>query len=351
MNDIVSGLHSCADVRDALKKLLEQLKRIIDHDISDIYVFTVDGRNIHFDEFISCGLSENDCKMYMKDQYEMDDTLSIIASQRPVMIRTSDIFDMDERRKTEYYSHCIGKHDIGYSLEANFETGSGDRYGGISLHRFQGKEDFDYDDIEMLEFLRPHISAAFHKMDANEKKKLNICDEIALISSIDNVSVYLFDIDYDLIEVRNPIVSGEDSCLDTILTIIKNEVISGNLHSADPDGKICEVRKAVEIMSSPYYMELTVIADTQERPGTVILYLYDFNGIVMDALKSDDVKDMMTKKESEVLARVLDGMSNREIGYEMNISESTVKTHLNNICYKLGISCKSQVFASILKLI
>ena len=46
----------------------------------------------------------------------------------------------------------------------------------------------------------------------------------------------------------------------------------------------------------------------------------------------------LSPREMEVLQRIARGLSNREIGAELGLHESTVKTHVNNILGKLGVS-------------
>ncbi|HEY0565835.1 MAG TPA: response regulator transcription factor [Terriglobales bacterium] len=50
----------------------------------------------------------------------------------------------------------------------------------------------------------------------------------------------------------------------------------------------------------------------------------------------------LTAREREVLELIVKGNSNREIGTAMFISEATVKTHVNNILSKLGVSDRTQ---------
>jgi DNA-binding NarL/FixJ family response regulator len=50
----------------------------------------------------------------------------------------------------------------------------------------------------------------------------------------------------------------------------------------------------------------------------------------------------LTNRELEVLSLIVSGKSNREIGNELAISEATVKTHINNILSKLGVSDRTQ---------
>ena len=45
----------------------------------------------------------------------------------------------------------------------------------------------------------------------------------------------------------------------------------------------------------------------------------------------------LTRRETDVLRRVLDGLKNLEIAKELEISEQTVKDHLSNIYMKIGV--------------
>jgi len=53
----------------------------------------------------------------------------------------------------------------------------------------------------------------------------------------------------------------------------------------------------------------------------------------------------LTEREREVLALMIEGLSNREIGEELIISSSTVKNHVSNILSKLGTTSRTQAVA------
>jgi DNA-binding NarL/FixJ family response regulator len=52
----------------------------------------------------------------------------------------------------------------------------------------------------------------------------------------------------------------------------------------------------------------------------------------------NDMIDMLTKREKEILRLVSEGLTNDEIGKKIFISEKTVKTHLTNIFDKLKVN-------------
>ncbi|ALU68826.1 MULTISPECIES: response regulator [Rhodococcus] len=52
-------------------------------------------------------------------------------------------------------------------------------------------------------------------------------------------------------------------------------------------------------------------------------------------------QEALTARESELLSLLAEGMTNRELGKALFISEATVKTHLGHIYAKLGVETRS----------
>ena len=65
-------------------------------------------------------------------------------------------------------------------------------------------------------------------------------------------------------------------------------------------------------------------------------------GVSDHAASSKDLIEPLTKREEEVLQLVATGMSNRDIGAVLFISEGTVKTHVEHIIGKIGVSDRVQ---------
>jgi RNA polymerase sigma factor (sigma-70 family) len=61
--------------------------------------------------------------------------------------------------------------------------------------------------------------------------------------------------------------------------------------------------------------------------------------------KNDISGNMLSEREKEVLQLVGQGLSNKEIGKKLYISESTVKNHLRNILAKLHLQNRMQLIA------
>ena len=57
----------------------------------------------------------------------------------------------------------------------------------------------------------------------------------------------------------------------------------------------------------------------------------------------------LTSREMEVLELIVRGQSNKEIGASLTISEATVKSHINNILSKLGVTDRTQAVTTALQ--
>ncbi|HZS54787.1 MAG TPA: response regulator transcription factor [Bryobacteraceae bacterium] len=57
----------------------------------------------------------------------------------------------------------------------------------------------------------------------------------------------------------------------------------------------------------------------------------------------------LTSRELDVLKAIVAGRSNKEIGAELSISEATVKTHINSILGKLGVTDRTQAATTALQ--
>lgn len=58
--------------------------------------------------------------------------------------------------------------------------------------------------------------------------------------------------------------------------------------------------------------------------------------------KYDDKDEVLTKREMEVLRLLTEGLFNKEIAYQLSISEKTVKNHVSNIFKKISVSDRTQ---------
>jgi two-component system, NarL family, nitrate/nitrite response regulator NarL len=90
------------------------------------------------------------------------------------------------------------------------------------------------------------------------------------------------------------------------------------------------------------------------RGVTTARYWFDNDslGILVEAvretlsntIRAKPKKDYgLTRRELDIISKIVNGRSNREVGEEFSISERTVKHHLTNIYNKVGVSSRLQL--------
>jgi len=57
----------------------------------------------------------------------------------------------------------------------------------------------------------------------------------------------------------------------------------------------------------------------------------------------DTPTELLSKREAQVFALIVEGCTNREIGERLYISENTARNHVSHILHKLGVERRGQV--------
>jgi DNA-binding CsgD family transcriptional regulator len=78
------------------------------------------------------------------------------------------------------------------------------------------------------------------------------------------------------------------------------------------------------------------LGETLPKP---VLRALNVNLLAVDA---EPLVDPLSSRELEVLQLIADGSTNQQIAYKLTVSQSTVKTHINNIYGKLGVQSRVQ---------
>lgn len=100
------------------------------------------------------------------------------------------------------------------------------------------------------------------------------------------------------------------------------------------DSESAELKRAIQsVLAGESYIQASLIPALNNR-------------LANRDIDKDKI-DLLTNRELEVLIQVANGMINKEIATNLNISERTVKNHVSNIFKKIDVSDRTQaaVFA------
>jgi DNA-binding CsgD family transcriptional regulator len=109
-------------------------------------------------------------------------------------------------------------------------------------------------------------------------------------------------------------------------------------------GEICLIKK-LEGSSSTWIFRLSIFESL-----TPIIVIFIMEDKISNKLDVNAIRQLyrLTRRESDILRRVLDGLKNVEIAKELEIAEQTVKDHLSNIYSKLGVENRNALYRSLL---
>jgi DNA-binding NarL/FixJ family response regulator len=139
--------------------------------------------------------------------------------------------------------------------------------------------------------------------------------------------------DVTILSLRLP-----DSCaIDTLDDYFAEETRARVLVLADTAGD-AEISKALKKGALGYICKDISPAELVKAVRTVAAGKKYIPSDIAEILSENIGSEELTPTETRILQQITAGKSNKEIAYNMNISENTVKTHVKNVFEKLGVS-------------
>ncbi len=155
--------------------------------------------------------------------------------------------------------------------------------------------------------------------------------------------------DLILMDVRMPKVSGLEAT-----RRIKAEMPNIHIVMLTMSGEDQDLFEAIKSGAQGYLLKNTssddlvrliegVFAGEAPLSGSMAMkILAEFNRSAADANIDDPKEEALTDRETQVLNRVAEGLSNREIAQALGVSENTVKKQMSHILAKLHVQNRVQ---------
>lgn len=91
------------------------------------------------------------------------------------------------------------------------------------------------------------------------------------------------------------------------------------------------------------YTNEKIFSPEEIETALIKLLVKTENQTVQDPLKITANKFLLSTREQDVLAELIDGRTNSEISEILSVSLSTVKKHVYNIFNKIGVNSRAQL--------
>jgi DNA-binding NarL/FixJ family response regulator len=108
---------------------------------------------------------------------------------------------------------------------------------------------------------------------------------------------------------------------------------------------------AAALRANPAFEVVGVAASEEDVPGSADVVLVaragdDASAVVRPTRRDSIAGIALTTREREILALLADGLANKQIAARLGISTNTVKTHLELLFDKLGVSSRAEAVAT-----
>ena len=210
--------------------------------------------------------------------------------------------------------------------------------GEIYLHRSKDKPDFDEEDMLTLRLLQPHVSTVFHiihtitavnylETDGGRMARKGLClldNELSLsggnvagLEMLKITTVFGSSVLYHVKELCEDILSSSKGSARVLLRSSVFKTNGGNL--------LADV--------------LFHTSGKGNQGGQFFLAMEFEDGDQVLA----DYKFKFTKREADIIDGIIQGKNNAQLAAGLNLSENTIKTHIQSIYRKVGANNRTEL--------
>jgi DNA-binding NarL/FixJ family response regulator len=150
--------------------------------------------------------------------------------------------------------------------------------------------------------------------------------------------------DITIMDLRLPIMTGVEAITEIRRDSPAARVIVLTTFDGDED-----IYRALQAGARGYLLKDMFGDDLMDAIRTVHAGKSRIPAAVAQRLADRMIGSELTARELDVLRLIVSGKSNKEIGTALIISEATVKTHINNLLSKMGVSDRTQAATTALQ--
>ena len=143
--------------------------------------------------------------------------------------------------------------------------------------------------------------------------------------------------DITLMDLRMPVKSGVEAIAEIRQEFSEARIIVLTTYDGDED-----IYRALQAGAQGYLLKDMFFEELEDAIRKVHAGARRLPPVVAERLAERMGASELTVRELEVLQEIVKGKANKEIAKSLRISEATVKSHINNILGKLGVTDRTQ---------
>lgn len=175
LNNMIYKIYTTEDEFVMRSDFLEQMHMLLDFDGADFFVAaSSQPRELERPAMYACG--ENHTQLYSLLDYSRE----ILFLGKSMVYRETDMITEARRQQKEYYKKLYRPNGWQYSMQMIIAYDK-KFLGVVTFYRAMGKDNFQYDDIFILDMLKDHLAYRLqtdHQRAERREEKLTIKDAV-----------------------------------------------------------------------------------------------------------------------------------------------------------------------------
>jgi DNA-binding CsgD family transcriptional regulator len=305
---------------------------------------------LNLDSIVSRGMDPKYMALFREHYYKTDPIFKVISLSK-VAVPFRDVVSYHHWIRTERYRDFVKPQSIGDGLSINIRTGNR-LLGVLSLIRSEHEHDFSSDEIVKAELIAPYLAAGIEKATFLDKARKTEQILSAICRDLPYRGIIVLD------ESLTPIYMNEEA------RKILSQSFGGPEHSEDPSvtlpkdlhlqcQKLLRNHSGASSPEEKQRVDLIVKNEKRSIPVQVSLVHDSKNSRLClicigrsepkSMLPEQSIKLGLTRRESEIVSFVCQGLTNSEISEKLFISEATVENHLHSMFEKMGVKNRTSL--------
>lgn len=180
LNNLIYKIYTTEDAEQMREYFLEQMKMILDFDSGEFYLTDLNDCQ-KFVNVVQYNCDVNGGKMF----HEMLKKSTVTFLGKSMVFRGTDIMLPEDRKKAAFYKEYYVKNNWQYSM--HLLLGDGEHCVGlINLYRTIGKDNFDADDIFVLDLMKDHL---LYRLSGERLERASIQEKLTVTEATEHYNL------------------------------------------------------------------------------------------------------------------------------------------------------------------
>ncbi len=349
----------CNTVEELIPEVLRRLEGIFKTGNSTFFFARHLAQELNLDRVITRGIEDKFLAQFRDYYHRQDPFLKGLQNPSASVLTTEQLISFKDLTRCEYYNDFLRPQSIHHQMSIYLKSEQR-LFGILSLFRPQTAKRFSSVDMAKADLMAPYLSGALEKSMISQKmvERRSFIDSI--VAGLPYKGIMVMDTSLE------PIYQDENAV--RMLSDLNRAKQPGDA-SFEPlprdiylrckdfltsvgQEQVFEPRQIQFDLVSPtnkqkVSIQLRLITNRSKNP--LLLLCFDPEEPLSCLLKRSK-KHGLTRREIEVVSLLSEGLTNKEIGKRLFISEYTVENHLRSIYRKMGVTNRTAVVHRLLQM-